>query len=105
MRLQLLEWGPTHVAGDTKQAARHWEQSVDLFQQGLPCLEELGSSEDCSPAQYDLACVLALKGEKQKAIDLLQQLLKAGVVQPEELLEDDDLTSLRKSALFRNLRS
>jgi hypothetical protein len=55
-------------------------------------------------ASYNLACIHALLGEKDKALDELEACDKDGTLPSrEELHEDCDLASLRKTKRFKAL--
>ena len=91
--------------GEGIKAEAHWQQSADNFTQALERPDKLGCFEERCGVRYNLACVLALKGDAQQAAHLLQQLLVVGGVQWEELLEDADLENFRKTKEFQTLQA
>ena len=92
-------------AGEGVKAEAHWQQSSNNFRQALEQPDKLGCFEERCGVRYNLACVLALKGDAQQAADLLQQLLAVGGVQWEELLEDADLEGFRQTKAFQTLQA
>jgi len=52
---------------------------------------------------YNLACAYARQGEKQAALDALQQAIDYGFRQPKQLAEDDDLAAVRDLPRFKQL--
>jgi tetratricopeptide (TPR) repeat protein len=58
---------------------------------------------DNPTVHYNLACSLALAGEKRKALKALETAFKRGFTDFNMLLEDDDLESLREEPDFRAL--
>jgi len=52
---------------------------------------------------YNAACAYALKGERDRALDLLQRSLEAGFDDPVTLRRDDDLDSIRQEPRFHEL--
>jgi tetratricopeptide (TPR) repeat protein len=65
-------------------------ESIDAVRQALSI------DPDCAAAYYDLACYLALAGDREPALDALEQALAKGFEDLEWLLRDPDLDSLRK---------
>ncbi len=101
----LLNIGCRLHAGQGAKAEADWQQSANSFRQALERPDKLGCFEERCGIRYNLACVLALKGDAQQAGDLLQQLLAAGGVQWEELLQDADLEDFRKTKAFQTLHA
>lgn len=56
-----------------------------------------------STADYNLACLAALRGEPDKAIDLLQAAIKGGFQDRKWIRKDEDLKSLRGTPRFEKL--
>ena len=52
---------------------------------------------------YNLACALALSGEKQKALDNLEKAVSAGFTDRQQYETDGDLDSLRETERFKEL--
>jgi hypothetical protein len=59
-------------------------------------------SLDCM-VMYNLACLEALSGNTEEAFTWLEGSVEAGYGDPEWMLEDEDLTSLRDDARFQEL--
>ena len=58
---------------------------------------------DNPTVHYNLACSLALTGQKEKALRALEAALRRGFSEFRTLREDDDLASLRDEPEFKNL--
>lgn len=58
---------------------------------------------EISNLKYDLACCLALSGQKKKALAALSESIDGGFSQYEHMLEDNDLASLRNEKKFKEL--
>lgn len=54
-------------------------------------------------ARYNLACALARTGRRDAAIEQLREAVAAGLPEPERMVEDEDLASLRDEPTFREL--
>lgn len=52
---------------------------------------------------YNLACVEALRGERDKALNLLEQAIDRGFNRPDRMQADDDLAALRDNPRFAEL--
>jgi ketosteroid isomerase-like protein len=52
---------------------------------------------------YNLACALALSGEKEKALDNLEKAINAGFTDLQQYETDSDLNSLRETERFKEL--
>jgi Flp pilus assembly protein TadD len=61
------------------------------------------NEETRATALYNAACVHALKGETDRAFELLDQSIKAGFWMAEHIEKDTDLVSLRKDARFASV--
>lgn len=74
------------------------------FEKGLAVDQELvrRCPEDAT-CRYNLACSLALLGRGAEAIDELERAVALGYEDPEHLLADEDLASLRGSERFEAL--
>jgi len=74
------------------------------FEEGLAVDQELvRRAPKDSTVRYNLACSLALLGRKEEALDALEQSVALGYGDPEHLLADDDLASLREEERFRGI--
>jgi len=71
--------------------AKHYADSIHLFQQVL----QLAQPGDRSDIEYDLACSLALSGDKDHAFEALTQSIDDGFGDRHQLTIDTDLPSLR----------
>jgi len=58
-----------------------------------------------STAHYNLACSLALVGEREKALDSLEEAVRRGYDDAPHLALDPDLSSLRAEARFLALQA
>jgi tetratricopeptide (TPR) repeat protein len=54
-------------------------------------------------ARYNLACSLALLGHREEALESLETAVELGYDDPDHLLGDEDLASLREEPRFRAL--
>jgi adenylate cyclase len=52
---------------------------------------------------YNLACALALSGQKEKALDNLEKAIDAGFTDRQQYETDGDLDSLRETEKFKQL--
>lgn len=97
----------------TAELARHPENLAALielghaytrtrqFEKGLEVDRELVRRAPADPTvHYNLACSLALLGEKAEALDALERAIALGYEDPAHLLADEDLASLREEARF-----
>lgn len=58
--------------------------------------------QDSAQGLYNLACIAALRGQQERALELLEECRKAGTLLPREHLEKDkDMDSLRDLDAFR----
>lgn len=74
------------------------------FEEGLAVDLELVRRAPQDPTvRYNLACSLALLRRKEEALDALEQAVALGYEDPEHLLADLDLASLREEARFRGI--
>jgi adenylate cyclase len=53
--------------------------------------------------RYNVACLYALEGEPEQAIDCLEEAFKVGFANRDWIEKDPDLDSLRAHPRFRNL--
>jgi tetratricopeptide (TPR) repeat protein len=66
--------------------------------------EQLIASGQHGPiAYYNLACAYSLAGEKDKALDALQEAFKQGAWMKKQAQQDDDLVALRNDPRFREM--
>jgi tetratricopeptide (TPR) repeat protein len=79
-----------HNNGDLEEAHAAWMQ-LCRFRQGRRY------------ALYNIACIYALQGEKQLALDYLQEAIDAGFESRKPISEDQDLVSLLDDPEFRRL--
>jgi len=100
-------------------ATRHRPDDIDVLaelghvytrlgrlQEGLEIdLRLVGLVPDNPTAHYNLACSLALLGRRAPALESLERAVELGYADPEYLLEDDDLKSLREEPRFAELVS
>lgn len=74
------------------------------FESGLAVDQELARRAPEDPTvRYNLACSLALLGRSQEALDELERAIGLGYEDPEHLLADEDLASLRGEERFREI--
>ncbi len=74
------------------------------LEEGLAADERLAELRpENATVHYNLACSLALLGRKDSALDALERAIQLGYSDPEHLLSDDDLASLRQEERFRDL--
>jgi Tfp pilus assembly protein PilF len=84
-------------------------QVLELYRKGkyAQAAEKLQAILDIDAKQpgvwYNLACVQALQGQDEKALDSLQHAVKAGYRDYKHMAGDDDLQSIRKTEQFRRL--
>ncbi|HTL90893.1 MAG TPA: tetratricopeptide repeat protein, partial [Steroidobacteraceae bacterium] len=79
---------------------RRYELLVFLFAGGEPAANSTAIS-----AHYNLACIYALQGDKEKALDELEAAIKIGFYDFGWAQEDRDLASLREEPRFKALLS
>ena len=71
------------------------------FEEGLAVDQELVRRAPQDPTvRYNLACSLALLERKGEALDALEKAVALGYEDPEHLVADPDLESLREEARF-----
>jgi len=81
--------------GFALREAGHPEESVVWFERAL----ELGGNSNTD--MYNLACIYAVTGKTEKALEWLERSLDAGFVEDETILGDSDMDSLRKLPRFK----
>lgn len=79
-----------HMAGDLGTAARGY-------------LAVLQSNQEHSLAAYNLACIAALSGERESALQLLQLAVANGFNDAAYIQRDGDFASLRRDPRFRGI--
>jgi Flp pilus assembly protein TadD len=80
-------------------AAGHVDEAVAAFRRAAEAPVARGSSF------YNLACALAVKGDKAAAIDALEQAATNGYRDAAAMAADPDLASLRGDARFEALKT
>jgi Flp pilus assembly protein TadD len=74
------------------------------YEEGLAVDRELVRRAPNDPTvRYNLACSLALLGRTEEALDALERAVALGYEDPEHLLADLDLASLRDEPRFREI--
>ena len=74
------------------------------FEKGLEVDQELVRRAPQDPtARYNLACSLALLTRTEEALDSLEQAVALGYRDPEHMIADQDLASLREEPRFVEL--
>jgi Flp pilus assembly protein TadD len=74
------------------------------FEEGLAVDRELVRRAPNDPTvRYNLACSLALLGRTEEALDALEKAVALGYEDPEHLMADEDLASLRDEPRFREI--
>jgi tetratricopeptide (TPR) repeat protein len=79
-----------HQNGDLEEAHNAWMRLCSFRQARRIAL-------------YNIACIYALQGEKQLALDYLQEAIDAGFERRQSISEDPDLVSLVDDAEFKRL--
>lgn len=85
--------------GLTAFAAGHVDEAIAAFRRAAEAPVARGSS------YYNLACALAIKGDKEAAIDALEQAAANGYRDAAAMSADPDLASLRGDARFEALKT
>lgn len=99
---KLTELEPTvgthwHMLGYSLHAANRLDEALKVH---------LKAAEfaDVKPvASYNVACVYALKSDKDKAFEWLGKAVDAGFARPEQLTDDTDMDSLRSDARWQGI--
>lgn len=74
------------------------------YEEGLAVDQELVQrAPNDSTVRYNLACSLALLSRTEEALDALEKAVALGYEDPEHLLADPDLASLREEARFQGI--
>jgi serine/threonine protein kinase/Flp pilus assembly protein TadD len=74
-------------------------------QAGLEWAERAVAIDPNDPGiQYNVACLFALEGEEERAIDFLEAAVKAGFAHRDWVMKDPDLDSLRDNPRFKSLK-
>ncbi|HMO04236.1 MAG TPA: hypothetical protein PKC67_10885 [Kiritimatiellia bacterium] len=90
---------PGHLP--TMEALGDLYTRMGRIDEGLAIDESLTAADPRNPTYaYNLACSLALVGQKEKAIEALTRAVQLGYDDLEWLLKDSDLDSLRKHPHF-----
>lgn len=76
---------------------RDVDASIDAFE------EAIRIEPEASTPRYNLACALAIKGERRAALDALEGAILAGFEGRTKLENDPDLTSLRSDSRFAGI--
>ncbi len=75
-----------------------------LYSKGLELDQKLARLRADDPVvHYNLACSLALTGDKEKALDALRKAIHLGYVDAVHMKKDPDLKSLREEPVFQEL--
>ena len=75
-----------------------------MYEEGLRIDKKLALLKKLDPTiHYNLACSLALVGEKNEALATLQQAVKLGYHDFDYMKKDSDLKSLRSDPRFKSL--
>jgi tetratricopeptide (TPR) repeat protein len=77
---------------------RDFDRATTALGQAINHLGYRGAS-----AMYNLACAYALKGDSSSALDWLEKSVNAGFDEPDHLVEDEDLASLRGQPRFKRI--
>ncbi|MSR46541.1 MAG: hypothetical protein EXS13_05695 [Planctomycetes bacterium] len=85
----------------------YYYQQFDDYASAERCYRELlgrfAESRACQNAHYNLACISAIQGQREQALDHLRKAIQRGFDDSRWLLEDGDFTSLRADPEFRRL--
>lgn len=77
-----------------------------MFEKGLKIDKKLARLKKDDPiVHYNLACSLALVGEKEKALSALKRSIQLGYHDFEHMKKDADLKSLHEDLRFKSLMS
>jgi len=94
-------------SGKPKEAIASLEKYIQFLDTTTVCnsghITEAVIKSEISNLKYDLACCLALSGQKKKALNALAESIDGGYSQYEHMLQDNDLASLRKEKKFKQL--
>ncbi|HLQ37715.1 MAG TPA: DUF2911 domain-containing protein [Planctomycetota bacterium] len=86
-----------HMLGYTLHAAGKLDEALKVH------LKAAEFPEVAPVATYNAACVYALKGDKDKAFELLGKAIERGFAQPGQLDQDSDMDSLRADPRFKDI--
>ncbi len=92
--------------GGTLGSLGHSEEQLDALAQAEGALRQQSqkSGEDLHQ-NYNYACLLALRGQEEEALQALQSCLEAGTISIDHVREDTDWDAFRSSFKFKELLS
>ena len=76
-------------------AAKDYSKAIEALKKAY----ELAPNN--SGVAYNLACLYALTGEKAEALDWLERSVRLGTANPQHILNDNDLVTLREEPRFK----
>lgn len=83
------------AAGNADVAAASWTAAIAAYRKALATPEALGNLSERSNIRYNFACCLVKCGKLPEAVQLLSQLMAAGVVSKTDIAQDPDLEPIR----------
>jgi tetratricopeptide (TPR) repeat protein len=96
-KLEPKQGGNWHMLGYSLHAAKRYDEALKIH-------EKAAEFANVKPvATYNIACVHALKGDKDKAFEYLGKAIDAGFSQPEQLSGDTDMDSLRDDPRWKDI--
>ena len=81
----------------------HYSDSQKLFRQVIESATKRGDVSSIAPAWYDFACMAALAGRRDEALEYLGHAVDNGFGKPEWIVGDDDRKSLHGDPRFEAL--
>jgi eukaryotic-like serine/threonine-protein kinase len=87
----------------TLSHGNQYPEAQKLFRETIDTLSKTEGQPGLSDAWYTFGCAAALAGHRDEAFQYLQQAIEHGYNNPETMLTDDDLKSLRDDARFAPL--
>ena len=100
---QVIALEPKHMKSLQAMAGlylrnKEYQKASELYEQALDVIPEAGLS-----IRYNLACVHALKNDREKALDYLEAIVADGFDRLDVMKQDVQLENLRQTARFRKL--
>ena len=85
------------------EAMQYFQQGVQAYERALQASHQLGSLQERNEIRYNYACLLCLTAQQDTATALFGELLKQGGATVQDLLTDEDLSSMRALPAFQHL--
>lgn len=87
----------------SSDALRHFCEGAQAYQKALQAPNNLGTMQERNEVRYNFACLLCLSSQQETAVNVLAELLRTDGVAPQDLITDEDFTSMRELPAFQHL--